>query len=107
MNLDNLRHSCAHLLAAAVMDLWPGALLTLGPSIDDGFYYDIDFGDTKISEEDFPKIESKMHEIVKSWKGFEKIDVDADRAIKEFKNNPYKVELIDEIVEKGEKITFY
>lgn len=89
------------------MELWPKALLTLGPSIEDGFYYDIDFGDTKISEEDFPKIESKMHEIVKSWKGFEKIDVDADRAIKEFKNNPYKVELIDEIVEKGEKITFY
>lgn len=107
MKLDNLRHSCAHLLAAAVMELWPSSKLTLGPSIEDGFYYDIDFGDVKISEEDLLKIEAKMHELVKSWKGFEKKEVDADQALKDFKDNPYKIELIDEIAEKGEKITYY
>ena len=61
--LDNLRHSCAHLLAAAVLDLWPKTLRTIGPAIENGFYYDFDFGDTKISEDDFPKIEEKMRTI--------------------------------------------
>ena len=49
-NLDNLRHSCAHLLAAAVLAYYPDAKLTLGPSIENGFYYDIDFGETKLTE---------------------------------------------------------
>ena len=73
-NLDNLRHSCAHLLAAAVLEIWPDAKLTLGPPIEEGFYYDIDFGKNKISELDFAKIEQKMHELVKDWKSFEKKD---------------------------------
>jgi len=54
--LQNLRHSAAHLIAAAVLELYPGTKLTIGPSIENGFYYDFDFGDQKISEEDFPKI---------------------------------------------------
>ena len=57
-DLSNLRHSCAHLLAAAVTTLWPGALPTIGPATDEGFYYDFDLGDTKISENDFKKIEN-------------------------------------------------
>ena len=60
-NLEYLRHSTSHLLAAAVMELWPKAKRTIGPSIEDGFYFDFDFGDTKISEEDLAKIENKMH----------------------------------------------
>ena len=51
--LDHLRHSCAHLLAAAVMELWPKTKRTIGPTIENGFYYDFDFGDVKVSEDDF------------------------------------------------------
>jgi len=66
--VEPLRHSTAHLLAAAVTELWPNAKPTLGPAIADGFYYDFDFGNAKISEEDFPKIEERMHTIIKTWK---------------------------------------
>lgn len=104
-NLDALRHSTSHLLAAAVTELWPKAKLTLGPSIEDGFYYDIDFGDTKISDADFPKIEEKMHDIVKSWKGFSKEELSEKEALTKFKGNEYKEELIKEHSE--EKLTVY
>lgn len=107
MNLDNLRHSCAHLLAAAIMDLWPNAKLTLGPSIENGFYYDIDFNDTKISDDDLVKIEAKMHEIVKSWNDFEKHVVSKDEALQEFKNNEYKIELIEEHSKDSPELTVY
>ena len=70
IDLDNLRHSCAHLLAAAVMELWPDTKRTIGPAIENGFYYDFDFGDIKISEKDFPKIEQKMQEIINKTRGY-------------------------------------
>ncbi len=105
--LQHLRHSAAHLLAAAVMELYPHTLRTIGPAIDEGFYYDFDFGDVKISESDLAKIEDKMHELVSSWKGFAKQDVTEEEARKAYADNPYKLELIDEIVGKGEPITFY
>ena len=63
--LDNLRHSCAHLLAAAVDELWPSTKRTIGPAIENGFYFDFDFANP-ISEADFPKIEKKMKEILKN-----------------------------------------
>jgi len=63
--LQNTRHSCAHLLAAAVLELYPGSHNAIGPAIENGFYQDFDLGDNKISEEDFPKIEAKMREILK------------------------------------------
>ena len=107
VNLDNLRHSCSHLLAAAVLEFWPKAKLTLGPPIENGFYYDIDFGEVKITEKDLPKIEKKMHELVANWQTFEKIELTKDQAIKYWSDNPYKLELIDEITKKGEKITAY
>jgi len=109
--LEKLRHSCSHLMAAAVLELWPKAKLTLGPAIEDGFYYDIDFGDggaagaVKISEEDFPKIEEKMHDVVKSWKSFEKIEVYKAQALKDFKGNEYKEEIIEGLTD--EQITYY
>lgn len=106
-NLEALRHSCSHLLAAAVLKLWPKAKPTIGPSIEDGFYYDFDFGDLKISEEDLPKIEDKMQQIVKGWDKFERIEVSGNEAIKQFSNNEYKKELIEEFSNKGEKITLY
>ncbi len=102
-NLDNLRHSCAHLIAAAVLDLYPEAILTLGPSIENGFYYDFD--NLKISEADLPAIEAKMHEIVKSWKGFEKEVLSYDQAKKTFAKNPYKLEIIEQY--KDQELSAY
>ena len=104
--LDSLRHSTAHLLATAVLELWPNTKLTIGPAIEDGFYYDFDFV-SPITEEDLPRIEKKMSEILPFWKSFEGREISEEQARKIFKDNPYKLELIDEIVEKGEKITLY
>lgn len=106
-NLDSLRHSTAHLLAAAVMDLWPKAKRTIGPAIETGFYFDFDFGDIKITEADFPKIEKKMHELVKSWNKFEKLVLSKDDALKQYPDNEYKAELIQELDKKGEKLSFF
>ncbi|MBI2611840.1 threonine--tRNA ligase [Candidatus Gottesmanbacteria bacterium] len=105
--LDSLRHSCAHLLAAAVMELWPDAKRTIGPPIEDGFYYDFDFGETKVSEADFPKIEQKMQELLLSWKGFDRHELSKEDAKKEYQDNPYKHELIEEFSPHGEKLSFY
>lgn len=105
--LDNLRHSAAHLLASAVLELWPDAKPTIGPSIENGFYYDFDFGDIKVSEADLAKIEAKMHEVVEDWKGFKKIEVSKSEAVKRFNKNEYKKELIDEFVKEGKKLTLY
>jgi len=104
-DLHNLRHSAAHLLAAAVVELWPNSKLTIGPSTEDGFYYDIEFQD-KISEESFAQIEQKMHEIAKTWDGFSLLEVSAEQAKQEFNNNPYKLELIEDLAKNGETITF-
>ena len=104
--LDSQRHSLAHLLAAAVMEIWPDTLRTIGPAIDNGFYYDFEFS-SPISDKDLPKIEKKMKEILKNWtefKGEEKTEAEAKE---HNKDNPYKLELIEEIAGKGEKITFY
>jgi threonyl-tRNA synthetase len=106
--LDHLRHSCAHLLAAAVLELYPKAKLAIGPSIENGFYYDIDFGDQKLSEEDLPILEKKMAELAPSWESFEKKELTAVEAKAQYKSNPYKEELIDLYSENGKnKIGFY
>lgn len=105
--LEHLRHSCAHLLAAAVMELWPQAKRTIGPAIENGFYYDFDFDDIKVSNNDFTRIEQKMHELVKEWNDFERHEVTKEEANAEFAKNPYKKELIQEFSSKGESLTFY
>ncbi|OGE88027.1 MAG: threonine--tRNA ligase [Candidatus Doudnabacteria bacterium RIFCSPLOWO2_02_FULL_49_13] len=111
--LDNLRHSAAHLLAAAVMKMWPNTKRAIGPSIEDGFYFDFEFDQAdlpagrQVSEKDFPKIEKTMKQIVKTWDGFERHELSADDAKKEYPGNPYKHELVDEFSGKGEKLTFY
>ncbi len=92
-------------MAAAVLRLWPEAQPTIGPVIEDGFYYDFD--NLKISEEDFPKIEEEMHKLVKNWEKFARIEVGVNEAAKIFKDNPYKLELIEEFKKAGEKITLY
>jgi threonyl-tRNA synthetase len=105
-HLNNLRHSCAHLLAAAVMELWPDTKRTIGPSIENGFYYDFEFVNP-ISEKDFATIENKMHQLAKQWTHFERKEVPKDEALKEFHSNPYKTELIEEFAKEGQTLTFY
>jgi len=102
--LHNLRHSLAHLLAAAVLEMYPDAKNTIGPAIDNGFYYDFDFAEGQSpSDKDLPKIEKKMREILKSWKVFESKEIIKKEALETYKDNPYKLELIQEIADKGEK----
>jgi len=105
-NLEQIRHSLAHLLGAAVLELYPGSKLAIGPAIDNGFYYDIDV-EGKISDADLPAIEDKMRDILKTWKGFEGKEVSPDEAEELFKDNPYKKEIIYELKEKGEKVALY
>lgn len=104
--LNLLRHSCAHLLAAAVLELWPNTKLTIGPSIENGFYYDFQFS-TPITEDDLSKIEKEMRRILPAWHSFSHREASQEEAKKIYKDNPFKLELIDEIVKKGEKITLY
>lgn len=101
-------HTASHIMAQAVKRLYPDAKLTIGPAIDDGFYYDFDV-ETPFSPEDLSKIEAEMKKIVKEGFSIEKFELSPEEAIKlmEEKNEPYKVELINEHAEKGEPISFY
>lgn len=103
--MKHLRHSCSHLMAAAVLDLWPGTHNSIGPATDEGFYTDFDFYDVKISENDFPKIEKRMKELLKDWKAFEVKEVTVEQARKDFAWNPYKTELIEEFAQQGKTLT--
>ncbi len=105
--LDHLRHSAAHLLAAAVLELWPNAKRTIGPAIENGFYYDFDFGLEKITEEDLVRLEEKMHALVPTWTGFERKEVSVAEAKEFYKDNEYKEELINEFAGEGQTLTFY
>ena len=105
-NLQRMRHSAAHLFAAATMHLYPKTKIAIGPAIENGFYYDAEY-ETPISEEDFPKIEHEMQAVLKTWEGFTKREVSEKEAKEIYKNNEYKKELIDGIVQRGEKITLY
>ncbi len=102
-DLHPMRHSLAHIMATAVTTLWPEARLGVGPVVDNGFYYDIDLGDTKISEEDFPKIEAKMAEIIKANQAFERFELPVDEAIKwaQDAKQPYKEELLNDLKRQG------
>ncbi|MCI0422021.1 MAG: threonine--tRNA ligase, partial [Acidobacteria bacterium] len=88
------------------MELWPDAKRAIGPAIESGFYYDFEFS-SPISDDDLPRIEQKMREILKTWKEFSHREVTEKEAKALFKDNPYKLELIDEIAAKGEKLTIY
>ncbi len=106
-HLDQLRHSAAHLLAAAVAELYPNAKRTIGPAIENGFYYDFDFGDTKLTDTDLPKIEKKMRQIVTSWNNFERHEHSVEEVKNEFSGNEYKLELINEFSSEGQILTVY
>ena len=106
--LEKMRHGMSHVLAAAVKRIYPTAKFGIGPAVADGFYYDIDFGDVKISEADLAKIEKKMHEIVKKAVKIVRSEKKREDALIWAQENgqTYKEELINDMPE-GEKITFY
>lgn len=104
--LHHIRHSLAHLLAAAVLKLWPDTKRTIGPSIENGFYFDFEFSEP-ISDKDLPKIEKMMRKILPTWDKFERSELTAEEAKKEYPGNPYKHELINEFTADGSKVSFY
>lgn len=104
--LIRMRHSLAHILGAAVMELYPDVKIATGPAIENGFYYDFDFS-TPITDKDLGKIEQKMRELSKKVKSFEKSEISKKDAEKLFKGNPYKLELIEEYTKDGKVLTTY
>ncbi|WEK70761.1 MAG: threonine--tRNA ligase [Candidatus Chryseobacterium colombiense] len=90
-------HSSAHLLAQAILEFYPNAKLTIGPAIEKGFYYDVDFGDETLSDKDFEKIEKKVLENAKKGSTFSLYPVSKEEALKVYADNPYKVELISNL----------
>ncbi len=105
--LAHLRHTLAHLLAQVVLEQYPNAKLTLGPAIDNGFYYDIDFGADKISDDDLKTFQTSMRKSLKKWTEFTHKEVSPDEAHEIFAGNEYKLELINEIADRAEPITLY
>ncbi len=105
--LSILNHSCAHLLAQAVKHLYPKALFWVGPVIEDGFYYDIDLGDITLTEEDLPAIEKEMKKIAKDGKRIIRQEISKEEALEKFKNDPYKLDLINRMDEESTIISCY
>ncbi|MBS7260595.1 MAG: threonine--tRNA ligase [Treponema sp.] len=104
--LQIVRHSCAHVMAEAVLHLYPNTKIAIGPAIDTGFYYDFDFGEVKISDADFGAIEKEMRKILAGNHDFVCKEVTKEEALKLFADQPYKIELINDLPD-GEKITTY
>lgn len=102
MNIENIRHSLAHILAQAVLETYPGVKLGIGPAIENGFYYDVS---EKITDNNLPKIEKRMREIIKKNVSFKESLLTKIQAKKLFKSQPYKLELISELEDK--KVTIY
>ncbi len=106
-HLNTLNHSCAHLLAQAVSHLYPGAKFWVGPVIEDGFYYDIDLGDKVITEDDLAVIEKEMKKCAKSAKNIVRHELTKEEALERFKDDPYKVDLIERMDENETVISCY
>ena len=105
--LNVLNHSCAHLLAQAVKHLYPNAKFWVGPVIEEGFYYDIDLGDKTLTDEDLPKIEKEMKECAKSDKRIYREEISKKEALERFKDDPYKIDLINRMDEDNTVISCY
>ncbi len=95
--LNTLNHSCAHLLAQAVMHLYKDAKLWVGPVIDDGFYYDIDLNGKTLTEDDLNKISKEMKKLAKDGKRIYREELTKKEALEKFKDNPYKIDIIENI----------
>ena len=101
--LNTMRHSLAHIMAAAIQKIWPDAKFGVGPTIKNGFYYDIDLGDTQMSEQDFKKVEKEMRHIINQAQAFEKSSMSIDDALNWAQENhqPYKQELLNDLKRSG------
>ena len=106
-DLNILNHSCAHLLAHAVKHLYPNAKFWVGPVIESGFYYDIDLGDISLTEEDLPKIEKEMKKISKDNKLIKRRELSKEEALDMFKDDEYKIDLINRMDENDTVISCY
>lgn len=106
-SLEHKRHTLAHLLAQAILEHHPDAKLTLGPAVDNGFYYDVEFGGSKIGDSDLAVLEETMRKHLVEWVNFNAEEVTKEVALERFAGNPFKTELIEEIAARGEKITLY
>jgi len=104
MKIETIRHSLSHILAAAIQELYPGTKFGIGPAIENGFYYDFDLKE-KLSPQDLPKIERKMKELLQQNLIFKKKTISKTEAKKLFKNQSYKLELVEEI--KGKNVSIY
>lgn len=105
--LNKLNHSCAHLLAQAVKHLYPNAKFWVGPVIDEGFYYDIDLGEDVIKEEDLERIEKEMKKCAKDNKNIVRHEISKEEALEMFKEDPYKMDLIERMDENEVTISCY
>jgi len=102
--LDIMRHSCAHIMAEAICSIWPGAKLVYGPTVEDGFYYDIDL-DESIRPDDFERIEAKMREIIKADRPFVRKEMSRQEALAKVAGDKYKIDNINRA--EGDVISFY
>ncbi|MFH0814744.1 MAG: threonine--tRNA ligase [Candidatus Falkowbacteria bacterium] len=108
MNIETIRHSLSHVLAQAVLKLYPDAKLAIGPAIDNGFYYDFDLNGKTFSPDDLAKLEKLMKDIVKEKQMFEQYFLSVEDAVKKVDSNEYKKEMIEELAAAGEtQISFY
>ncbi len=105
--LSMLNHSCAHLLAQAVKHLYPEAKFWVGPVIEEGFYYDIDLNGAVVKEEDLPSIEKEMKKIAKDGKKIIRHEISKKEALEQFKDDPYKLDLIQRMNEEETVISCY
>ncbi|MFA5360091.1 MAG: threonine--tRNA ligase, partial [Patescibacteria group bacterium] len=107
--LEMMRHSLSHIMAAAILKLYPKTKFAIGPTVDNGFYYDLDFGKTKISDNDLAKIEAEMKNIIKANLSFEKSELPITKALAREKKSGqiYKEELIKDLKKAGEKSVSY
>jgi threonyl-tRNA synthetase len=107
-HLEQKRHTLAHMMAKAIINAYPHAKLTLGPAIDTGFYYDVDFsGGSTLGDDGLKDIEKAMKKLLNTWTTWSHREVSAEEARAHFAGNPYKLELIEEIAARGEAITLY
>ena len=106
-SLNTLNHSCAHLLAQAVKHLYPEAKYWVGPVVEEGFYYDIDLGDKTLTEEDLPAIEKEMKKLAKDGKRIFREEITKEEALEKFKDDEYKLDLINRMDEEDTVISCY
>ena len=106
-DLRKLNHSCAHMMAQAIKHLYPKALFWVGPVVEEGFYYDVDLGDKVINEDDIEAISKEMKKIAKDGKRIVRNEISKEEALEEFKNDPYKIDLISRMDEDSTVISTY